>query len=69
MADLVTIATFDNDFAANIALTKLQANDIRAILDNALLSEVWNLPGASYTTISLLVNACDADKARQVLEL
>lgn len=63
----VTIATFDNDFAANIALTRLQDNGIRAILDNAIMSEVWNIPGAAYTDIRLLVNPEDVDRARSIL--
>lgn len=67
MDGLVTIATFNDNFAANVALGRLQSSGVRAILNNTIMSEVWNLPGAEYTKISLLVNADDESRAREIL--
>lgn len=67
MTELITIATYDDNFAANVALGRLQSSGIRAILNNMLMSEVWNLPGAEYTQIRLLVNPEDEERARAIL--
>jgi len=67
MDGLITIATYDDNFAANVALGRLQSSGIRAILNNMLMSEVWNLPGAEYTQIRLLVNPEDEQIARAIL--
>ena len=64
---LVTIAQFNNDFNANIALTKLHAAGIAAILNNETTAAVFGVPLAPYDSIRLLVLSDDADRARQII--
>lgn len=65
--DLVIIAEFNNDFNANIALTKLRSAGIPAVLNNETTAAVFGVPLAAYDTIRLLVHRRDADEARGVL--
>lgn len=65
--NLVTVAQFNNDFNANIALTKLHAAGIPAILNNETTAAVFGVPLAPYDTIRLLVLAADVDAARKLL--
>lgn len=64
---LVTIAEFNNYFNANVALTKLHANDIPAILNNETTAAVFGVPIAPYDAIRLLVFERDADRARSII--
>lgn len=65
----ITIACYDNEFAANVALSHLRSFGIHAILNNALINTLWNLPDAAYTMISLLVNPKDITRARHILKI
>lgn len=63
----VILRTFDNDFAANIAKTRLEAYGIPAILNNEIMSDVWALPTASFGTIRLLVDPQNFEEADKIL--
>lgn len=64
---LVIIAEFNNDFNANVALTKLHAAGIPAILNNETTAAVFGVPIAPYDTIRLLVLSPDAARAKALL--
>ena len=64
---LVVAAMYNNLFNANIALTKLRAAGIPAILNNETTAEVFGLPLAPYDTIRLLVFGRDEEEARRLL--
>lgn len=65
--NLVVIAEYNNDFSANIALTKLRESGIPAILNNETTANVFGVPLAPYDTIRLLVLRQDIDKAQEIL--
>lgn len=67
MSQPVVIRTYDNTFSANVAKTRLEANGIPAILDNAIMSSVWDLPLASFGGVRLLVNPQDVESANNIL--
>ena len=65
---LVTIARFRNDFDANLALTRLQSEGIRCILDGEGAAGVWGgALGMTFTPIKLLVFCADAEKALAII--
>ena len=65
--NLVVIAEYNNDFNANIGLTKLREAGIPAILNNETTANVFGVPLAPYDTIRLLVLRAAIDRARDIL--
>lgn len=65
--NLVVIAEYNNDFSANIALTKLREAGIPAILNNETTANVFGVPLAPYDTIRLLVLRTDIEHAQEIL--
>lgn len=65
--NLTMLQAFYSDFEANLALTKLHANDIWATLSNELTSQVLAVPIADYCQIRLWVRNEDKDRARAIL--
>ncbi|MDO5395959.1 MAG: DUF2007 domain-containing protein [Bacteroidales bacterium] len=64
---MTVIGHYNNDFNANVALTKLHAAGIPAILNNETTANVFGAPWAPFDTIRLIVLTADAERARQII--
>lgn len=65
----VVVAIYNNDFSANIALTKLREAGIPAILNNETTANTFGISLAPFDAIRLLVLRSDLDRAKQILQL
>ena len=63
---LITIAEFQSDIEAQMAKSLLQADDIDAIIVGGAVKDL--LPVDGMLNVELQVFACDAQKARAVLD-
>jgi hypothetical protein len=63
---LVTIAEFQSDIEAQLAKSELQANDIDAVIIGGPIKGLMPVDGMM--NVELQVFACDAERARAVLD-
>lgn len=65
MAELVTIAEFDNVNQAYLLKSRLEAEGIRVYLQNENINSI--LPVATFTTVKVQVNLKDGFRAMDVI--
>lgn len=66
--EIVLCREFANDAEARLALASLEAEGIRAIIDNDVFSRIYPLGYSSVGALRLMVRRRDLDRATDIIE-